>query len=150
MGKDKEPLCLCTASDLLHPSGAAHLETRTHPGKHRHMGDGAPRRGQRGTLSFSFLPHNSFPPLPLLLILHFLFQLEVLKQLLRGCFSQHSCPAQTREAKGASGEKTSWPESPVQPRRPQRFQRAEESPREPTGWSLAGLADRQRAGSLHL
>lgn len=59
-------------------------------------------------------------------------------------FSQHSCPAPTREVKGASGEKTSWPEPCTLLPAPRFSESRAASARAGRG------QDRQRAGSLHL
>lgn len=59
-------------------------------------------------------------------------------------FSQHSCPAPTREVKGASGEKTSWPEPCTLLPAPRLSESCAASVRAGRG------RDRQRAGSSHL
>lgn len=129
----------CRSSEIWgqHPPGRPQM--RTHPGKHRRgvahavicSRVGTWRRGHRGPLSFFLLPSYIFPSHPSADLI-FSIPAGSLKTTSEGLSSQHSCPAQTREAKGASGEKNSWPESPAQPYRPQGFQGAEESPREPT------------------
>jgi len=99
----------CSSSEIRGEHPPAGLQTRAHLGEHGHgaahgaicsrvgtRGSGAPHRGQRGGLSFSLLPTNSFFSSPSA-DPTFSVPAGSLETASAGLFSQRSCPAQTRE-----------------------------------------------------